>query len=79
MIADLTQPKLVKTVENRAAVYGFCLACKEYTLERVCDGVIKCYSCQAEMSLTINPFQRWEVTTWQSYYENDKEDPQPSL
>jgi len=52
MIIDTTQTKLEKTLSNRQAVCGFCLACKSYQLERMENGGIKCCSCNAEMHLS---------------------------
>ncbi len=51
MIVDTTETRVEKTLSNRLGVSGFCLACEKYTLERMGDGHIKCYSCGAEMRL----------------------------
>lgn len=39
---------------NRVAVSGFCPVCKECALERMDDGDIRCYSCEAEMRFGVS-------------------------
>ncbi len=63
MIIDTTQTKTESTLSNRLAVSGFCLSCKEYTIESMDDGGIRCYSCGAEMHLTFRmTVHKWPAT-----------------
>ena len=53
MIVDTTLTRTETTLSNRLAVSGFCLGCKEWTLERMDNGDIRCYSCEAEMRFGV--------------------------